>query len=178
MLIYEHSITCRESQQERCITQACFYCYFHRASSANAPTFIAWLITSFLVFSFSLSANSASSICLLAWHRYPAASWWSALLPLPSQLVSYPSLKRETGSYGAGRKDGGASIHNAPATASIHDLKMVVDVAVAGGGDKHQPIGVVDSQLLHLLLVPSQHLQHLGVSGTTRSLPVLVDAQL
>ena len=72
-------------------------------------------------FPFRLAAKSASSICLLVWHRYPAASWWNALPPLPNQLVSYPSPKRETGSYGAGRKDGGASIHNAPSSGATHD---------------------------------------------------------
>ena len=72
-------------------------------------------------FSIRLTANSASSICLLVWHKYPAASWWSALLPLPNQLVSFPSPRRETRSCGVGRKGGGASIHNAPGIGATHD---------------------------------------------------------
>ena len=72
-------------------------------------------------FPFRLSAKSASSICLLVWHKYPAASWWSALPPLPNQLVSFPSPRRETGSYGVGRRGGGASIHNAPGCGATHD---------------------------------------------------------
>ena len=40
--------------------------------------------------------------------------------------------------------------------------QMVVDVGVAGGGDKHQPVGVIHAQLLHLLLMLPQGLQHLG----------------
>jgi hypothetical protein len=39
---------------------------------------------------------------------------------------------------------------------------MVVDVGVAGGGDKHQSVGVVNPQLLHLLLMLPQGLLHLG----------------
>jgi len=39
--------------------------------------------------------------------------------------------------------------------------QMVVDIRLAGWGDKHQPIRVVDAQQLHLHLVLSQHLQHL-----------------
>ena len=56
--------------------------------------------------------------------------------------------------------------------------QMVIDVAVAGGGDKHQTIRVIDAQLLHLLLVLSQHLQHLCGQWHNPSLPVLVVAQL
>ena len=37
--------------------------------------------------------------------------------------------------------------------------QIVVDVAVAGGGDKRQPIRVIDSQRLYPLIVLSQHLQ-------------------
>ena len=40
--------------------------------------------------------------------------------------------------------------------------QMVVDVGVTGGGDKHQPVGVINPQLLHLLLVLLEGLQHLG----------------
>ncbi len=40
--------------------------------------------------------------------------------------------------------------------------QMVVDVGVAGGGDKHQPVGVVNPQVLHLLPVLLEGLQHLG----------------
>ena len=72
-------------------------------------------------FPFRLAAKSASSICLLVWHKYPGASWWSALPPLPNQLVSSPLLKRETGSCGVGRRGGGASIHNAPSSGATHD---------------------------------------------------------
>ena len=72
-------------------------------------------------FPFRLFARSASSICLLVWHKYPAASWWSALPPLPNQLGSFPSLRRETGSYGVGRRGGGASIHNAAGCGATHD---------------------------------------------------------
>jgi len=71
-------------------------------------------------FPFRLSARSASSICPLVWRRYPAASWWSALPPLPNQLVSFPSPRRETRSYGVGRRGGGASIHNAPGCDARH----------------------------------------------------------
>ena len=72
-------------------------------------------------FPIRLSANSASSICLLVWHRYPAASSWSDLPPLPNQLVSFPSPRRETENYGVGRRGGGASIHNAPGCGATHD---------------------------------------------------------
>ena len=72
-------------------------------------------------FSIRLTANSASSICLLVWHKYPAASWWSALLPLPNQLVSFPSLRRGSENYGVWRRGGGASSHNAPGCGAIHD---------------------------------------------------------
>ena len=72
-------------------------------------------------FPFRLSAKSASSICLLVWHKYPGASWWSALPPLPNQLVSFPSLRRETRNYGVGRRGGGASIHNAIKSGATHD---------------------------------------------------------
>ena len=98
-----------------------FYSCFPAPILSDAPTFIDCLITSFLIFSFRLSANSASSICLWVWHKSPGASWWSALLPLPNQLVSSPSLRRETKSYGVVRKDGGASSHNAAMNASTHD---------------------------------------------------------
>ena len=43
--------------------------------------------------------------------------------------------------------------------------QMVVDIRVAGGGDKHQSVGVVNPQLLHLLLVLLEGLQHLGRQG-------------
>ena len=72
-------------------------------------------------FPFRLAAKSASSICLLVWRRYPAASLLSALPPLPNQLGSFPSPKRETRNYGVGRRDGGASIHNAVRSGATHD---------------------------------------------------------
>jgi hypothetical protein len=68
-----------------------------------------------------LAAKSASSICPLAWRRYPAASWWNALPPLPNQLVSFPSLRRGSENYGVGRRGGGASTHNAPGCGATHD---------------------------------------------------------
>ena len=40
--------------------------------------------------------------------------------------------------------------------------QMVVDVAVAGGRDKHQPVRVIHAQVLHLQLMLPQGLQHLG----------------
>ena len=72
-------------------------------------------------FPFRLSANSASSICLLVWHRYPEASSWSALPPLPNLLVSFPSPRREIRNYGVEHRGGGASIHNAPGCGATHD---------------------------------------------------------
>jgi len=43
--------------------------------------------------------------------------------------------------------------------------QVVVDVAVAGGGEKDQPIGVIHAQMLHLSLVLPQDLQHLRGQG-------------
>ena len=40
--------------------------------------------------------------------------------------------------------------------------QVVVDVGVTDGGDKHQPIGVKNPQLLHLSLVLLQGLHHLS----------------
>ena len=95
MRIYQHSSIRRQDQQGRCFTQACLYSYFLSASLDDAATFMDWLVTSFLIFHFRLSARSASSICLLAWRKFPGAFWWSALPPLPNQLVSYPSPRRD-----------------------------------------------------------------------------------
>ena len=39
--------------------------------------------------------------------------------------------------------------------------QVVIDIGVAAVSDKHQPIGLIDAQLLHLLLVLLQGLQHL-----------------
>ena len=72
-------------------------------------------------FPIRLAAKSASSIFLLVWRRYPEASWWNDLPPLPNQLESFPLPKRETENYGVERRDGGASIHNAPSSGATHD---------------------------------------------------------
>ena len=39
--------------------------------------------------------------------------------------------------------------------------QVVIDIAVAAVRNKHQPIGLIDAQHLHLLLVLLQHIQHL-----------------
>ena len=96
------------------------YCYFWRVFLLNAPTFIVCPIPPFLVYVKQLP-TTASVGDLLVWHKFPATSWWSALPPLPNQLGSFPSPGRETESCDAGRKDGGASIHNAPGIGATHD---------------------------------------------------------
>ena len=47
-------------------------------------------------------------------------------------------------------------------TASKYDPEVVLDIAAAAESDKHQPIGLINAQLLHLLLVLLQGLQHQG----------------
>ena len=53
-----------------------------------------------------------------------------------------------------------STTHQAAVPHTTH--QMVVDIRVAGGGDKHQSVGVANPQLLHLLLVLPQDLQHPG----------------
>jgi len=57
-----------------------------------------------------------------------------------------------------------AGLQSTPLQASVPDTtyQMVVDVAVAGAGEKHQSIGVIHAQQLHLSLVLLEGLQHLG----------------
>ena len=98
-----------------------FLLLFHYCITWRRTHFYSLGISILFGFPLRLSPISASSICLLVWRRYPAASWWSALPPLPNQLVSFPSPRRETGSYGVGRRGGGASIHNAIKSGATHD---------------------------------------------------------
>ena len=60
-----------------------------------------------------------------------------------------------------------AGLHATPPQAAVPHTthQMVVDVAVACGGNKHQSIRLIHTQLLHLLLVLSHHLQHLSGQG-------------
>ena len=39
--------------------------------------------------------------------------------------------------------------------------QVVIDIGVAAVSDKHQPIGLIDAQLRHLLLMSPQGLKHL-----------------
>ena len=86
-----------------CIATYILYCYFWRVFLLNAPTFIVCPIPPFLVYVNRLP-TTASVGDPLVWHKYPAASWWSDLLPLPNLLVSFPLPVRETGRCGVGRK--------------------------------------------------------------------------
>ena len=84
------------------------YCYFWRVFLLNAPTFIVCPIPPFLVYVNRLP-TTASVGDPLGLRKFPAASWWSDLPPLPNLLVSFPSPVRETGRYGVGHKGGGVA---------------------------------------------------------------------
>ena len=87
------------------------YCYFWRVFLLNAPSFTVCPIPPFLVYVKQLP-TTASVSDLLVWHRFPAASWWSDLLPLPNLLVSCPLPERETGRCGVGRKGGVVAVRS------------------------------------------------------------------
>ena len=98
-----------------CIATYIFYCYFWRVFLLNAPTFIVCPIPPFLVYVNRLP-TTASVGELLVWRRFPTASWWSDLLPLPNLLGSFPLPVRETGRYGVGHKGGVVADRSVSAT--------------------------------------------------------------
>lgn len=79
----------------------------------DAPTFIDCSLPPFAVSVFIKQLpNSASAGDPLVWRKFPAASWWSDLLPPLNLLVSFPSPVREIGMYGVGHTGGVVADHS------------------------------------------------------------------
>ena len=89
-----------------------------------------------------LSPKSVFLICPLVWHRYPEASWWSDLPPLPNQLVSTHRSGVRMKAVTLDVEATGLQSTTLKAAVPATTKQVVIDIAVAGRGNKRQAVGL------------------------------------